>query len=116
MVICHSRPAYISNVHQERFIGLDCGVSVNCDGERVGRLSGGNKLIRQILSDVIIIGRSCGVVLGSNVESNLSPLSGRGQGDGKSCRGFSTISLGHCHVINGEIRRRAARTVVGGRA
>ena len=113
MGIRHSRPSHIGDVHKKCFIGLDRGISVNCDGERVGLLPGGNKLIRQSLSDIIIVGSSCGVVLGRDIESNISALSRRGQGDSESCRGCAAISLGHGHVINGQTRRRATDTVVG---
>ena len=116
LAVRHSGPADIGNVHKKRFIGLDCGIAVNSDGECVRRLPGGNKLIRQTLSDIIMVGSSRGVVLGCNIESNVSALSRRGQRDRESCRRGAAISFGRGHIINGEIRRRATCTVVGGRS
>ena len=112
LTIANRRAGSVRDVDEECFVGLDCVIAVNDDGERVSSLSRGNDLIRQTLRYIIAVRSGCGVVLRRNVKRHIRALRGRGKSYREGRGDGSTIAFNYRNVIDRQVGSRAARTTI----
>ena len=112
LTIADRRAGCVRDVDEECFVGLDCVIAVNRDGERVSSLSRGNDLVRQTLRYIIAVRSGCGVVLRRNVKRHIRALRGRGKSYREGRGGGSAIAFNYRNVIDRQIGSRAARTII----
>ncbi len=102
LAVADGRPGDVRDVHEEGLVGLDGGVTVDRDIERVGGIAGRNRLACQALRHVVVVGRRRRVVIGGDVERHAAGGRRRREADREAERRRSGVALVRRNVVDRE--------------